>query len=142
MNTDSKAKQKSTPGVGSSALLDGQIVVPITQLPRYKRFWRLRLLEFRMGLLKLRAFRSNLRMLLLLRRVMLMAGSNQCSDPVTGITIHRGAFFNDVVNLLKRFKNVQKWYLLPSNDPSSATRPPRPVDCNRNAMAGFAAAHG
>ena len=28
------------------------------------------------------------------------------------------------------------------NDPSSATRPTRRVDCNRSAMAGFAAAHG
>ena len=29
-----------------------------------------------------------------------------------------------------------------SNDPSSATRPTRMHDCNRDAMAGFAAAHG
>ena len=29
-----------------------------------------------------------------------------------------------------------------SNDPSSATRPAGRVDCNRDAMAGFAAAHG
>jgi hypothetical protein len=28
------------------------------------------------------------------------------------------------------------------NDPSSATRPTRACDCNRDAMAGFAAAHG
>src|SRR5437867_2047724 len=28
------------------------------------------------------------------------------------------------------------------NDPSSATRPTRAFDCNRRAMAGFAAAHG
>ena len=28
------------------------------------------------------------------------------------------------------------------NDPSSATRPTRRVDCNLDAMAGFAAAHG
>ena len=28
------------------------------------------------------------------------------------------------------------------NDPSSATRPTRALDCNRDAMAGFAAAHG
>ncbi|SRR6266481_4267306 len=28
------------------------------------------------------------------------------------------------------------------NDPSSATRPAGRVDCNRSAMAGFAAAHG
>ena len=28
------------------------------------------------------------------------------------------------------------------NDPSSATRPTRASDCNRSAMAGFAAAHG
>src|SRR6266487_3541031 len=28
------------------------------------------------------------------------------------------------------------------NDPSSATRPTRGHDCNRDAMAGFAAAHG
>jgi len=28
------------------------------------------------------------------------------------------------------------------NDPSSATRPTRGYDCNRSAMAGFAAAHG
>ena len=28
------------------------------------------------------------------------------------------------------------------NDPSSATRPTRAHDCNRDAMAGFAAAHG
>ena|SRR6266571_3802652 len=32
--------------------------------------------------------------------------------------------------------------LKPPNDPSSATRPTRRVDCNQNAMAGFAAAHG
>ena len=31
---------------------------------------------------------------------------------------------------------------LPPNDPSSATRPTRASDCNREAMAGFAAAHG
>ena len=30
----------------------------------------------------------------------------------------------------------------PPNDPSSATRPTGSVDCNRSAMAGFAAAHG
>ena len=30
----------------------------------------------------------------------------------------------------------------PSNDPSSATRPTGRVDCNSDAMAGFAAAHG
>ena len=30
----------------------------------------------------------------------------------------------------------------PPNDPSSATRPTRALDCNRDAMAGFAAAHG
>ncbi len=30
----------------------------------------------------------------------------------------------------------------PPNDPSSATRPTRASDCNRDAMAGFAAAHG
>ena len=30
----------------------------------------------------------------------------------------------------------------PPNDPSSATRPARASDCNREAMAGFAAAHG
>ncbi len=29
-----------------------------------------------------------------------------------------------------------------SNDPSSATRPTRAPDCNRDVMAGFAAAHG
>ena len=29
-----------------------------------------------------------------------------------------------------------------SNDSSSATRPARALDCNRSAMAGFAAAHG
>ena len=29
-----------------------------------------------------------------------------------------------------------------SNDPSSATRPTRAFDCNLDAMAGFAAAHG
>jgi hypothetical protein len=29
-----------------------------------------------------------------------------------------------------------------SNDPSSATRPRRAFDCNLDAMAGFAAAHG
>ena len=28
------------------------------------------------------------------------------------------------------------------NDPSSATRPARALDCNLDAMAGFAAAHG
>ena len=28
------------------------------------------------------------------------------------------------------------------NDPSSATRPTRAMDCNSDAMAGFAAAHG
>ena len=32
--------------------------------------------------------------------------------------------------------------LLPPNDPSSATRPMRACACNRDAMAGFAAAHG
>ena len=31
---------------------------------------------------------------------------------------------------------------VPPNDPSSATRPTRAHDCNREAMAGFAAAHG
>ncbi len=30
----------------------------------------------------------------------------------------------------------------PPNDPSSATRPTRRMDCNLDAMAGFAAAHG
>ena len=30
----------------------------------------------------------------------------------------------------------------PPNDPSSATRPARRVNCNREVMAGFAAAHG
>jgi len=34
--------------------------------------------------------------------------------------------------------NDAKW----SNDPSSATRPTRAFDCNLDAMAGFAAAHG
>ena len=34
--------------------------------------------------------------------------------------------------------NAAKW----SNDPSSATRPTRAFDCNLDAMAGFAAAHG
>jgi hypothetical protein len=34
--------------------------------------------------------------------------------------------------------NAAKW----SNGPSSATRPAGRVDCNRSAMAGFAAAHG
>ena len=29
-----------------------------------------------------------------------------------------------------------------ANDPSSATRPTRAFDCNLDAMAGFAAAHG
>ena len=32
--------------------------------------------------------------------------------------------------------------VVPPNDPSSATRPTRACDCNRDAMAGFAAAHG
>ena len=32
--------------------------------------------------------------------------------------------------------------VMPPNDPSSATRPTRCVDCNSSAMAGFAAAHG
>ena len=32
--------------------------------------------------------------------------------------------------------------LMTPNEPSSATRPARRVDCNREAMAGFAAAHG
>ena len=32
--------------------------------------------------------------------------------------------------------------VVPPNDPSSATRPTRAFDCNRDAMAGFAAAHG
>ena len=31
---------------------------------------------------------------------------------------------------------------VPPNDPSSATRPTRAFDCNLDAMAGFAAAHG
>ena len=32
--------------------------------------------------------------------------------------------------------------VMPPNDPSSATRPARACDCNRDAMAGFAAAPG
>ena len=32
--------------------------------------------------------------------------------------------------------------LAPPNDPSSATRPTRALDCNRDARAEFAAAHG
>ena len=32
--------------------------------------------------------------------------------------------------------------VVPPNDPSSATRPTRASDCNLDAMAGFAAAHG
>jgi hypothetical protein len=34
------------------------------------------------------------------------------------------------------------WRAMQANDPSSATRPAGRVDCNRDAMAGFAAAHG
>jgi len=34
------------------------------------------------------------------------------------------------------------WRVERPNDPSSATRPARRHDCNRDAMAGFAAAHG
>ena len=40
---------------------------------------------------------------------------------------------------------IENWLLhhaRMSNDPSSATRPMRAFDCNRDAMAGFAAAHG
>ena len=40
-------------------------------------------------------------------------------------------------------KTVESSYeVKPPNDPSSATRPTRASDCNREAMAGFAAAHG
>ena len=35
-----------------------------------------------------------------------------------------------------------RYALLPPNDPSSATRPASGHDCNREVMAGFAAAHG
>src|SRR5687768_9029787 len=41
--------------------------------------------------------------------------------------------------------SVLDWFghaFRPYNDPSSATRPAGGVDCNRSAMAGFAAAHG
>ena len=37
---------------------------------------------------------------------------------------------------------LKEWDALSANDPSSATRPTRALDCNRDAMAGFAAAHG
>ena len=42
-------------------------------------------------------------------------------------------FHNGLINL--------EWRKSP-NDPSSATRPTRAFACNRDAMAGFAAAHG
>ena len=47
----------------------------------------------------------------------------------------------ELVQCLKSFNNVHNVSNRP-NDPSSATRPTRAFDCNLDAMAGFAAAHG
>ena len=44
--------------------------------------------------------------------------------------------------LLPKFVCMVGCDSVPPNDPSSATRPTRALDCNRDAMAGFAAAHG
>jgi len=44
--------------------------------------------------------------------------------------------------ILSVWRGVTHGVIAPPNDPSSATRPMRRHDCNSDAMAGFAAAHG
>ena len=58
-------------------------------------------------------------------------------EPIAMLTSESG------VNLEKmRFKFCPWCGRVRPNDPSSATRPTRAFDCNLDAMAGFAAAHG
>ena len=45
-------------------------------------------------------------------------------------------------SLAKAIESSLRRHACPPNDPSSATRPTRASDCNREVMAGFAAAHG
>jgi hypothetical protein len=49
---------------------------------------------------------------------------------------------NSEMMVLPHFEHSSEGLLKTPNDPSSATRPAGRMDCNRSAMAGFAAAHG
>src|SRR3954465_10303890 len=64
----------------------------------------------------------------------------QHPDAVTGIKANASSLRNTPANSCLR-ASMQTRACRP-NDPSSATRPAGGVDCNRDAMAGFAAAHG
>ena len=52
---------------------------------------------------------------------------------------HRAYVLDDALSLWRELQHEMRQT---PNDPSSATRPARASDCNREAMAGFAAAHG
>jgi len=56
-----------------------------------------------------------------------------------GRTLH-DQFFKPVYRVGQFHGDI--WHPMPPNDPSSATRPAGRHDCNSDAMAGFAAAHG
>src|SRR5438128_4301702 len=49
---------------------------------------------------------------------------------------------NSEMMVLPHFEHSSEGLLKTPNDPSSATRPARALDCNLDARAGFAAAHG
>jgi hypothetical protein len=49
---------------------------------------------------------------------------------------------NACPNLIRSFRRIPSMVRAPLIDPSSTTRPTRACVCNRDAMAGFAAAHG
>ena len=72
----------------------------------------------------------------------LLGGNRGRGDGVAGRDLGnlRAKLLNPFLKLFRCGHNAER--VMPPNDPSSATRPARASDCNREAMAGFAAAHG
>ena len=58
--------------------------------------------------------------------------------PFTGANVQNG----EHTPKLSAVDALNRYEAKAANDPSSATRPTRALDCNRDARAGFAAAHG
>jgi len=69
-------------------------------------------------------------------------GAEDSSVELSQVLLAKAAELSEFIHDLGAKLLVSKDRQKGTNDPSSATRPTRRVDCNRSAMAGFAAAHG
>ncbi len=158
-NTDPKASPETAPGVGSSAWLDiiSQSLTLHDLLMVARFLYQPIVHQFLVACVFLYKFVVKLRygflcrltelrmMLLKTRMICLKRGYLTGNEPNlrTYRVLCRACVHHPVkvVNVFLECFHIVR-VSMRSNDPSSATRPTRALDCNLDAMAGLAAAHG